>query len=256
MSLKLESEGQSVICSLIGIAVERISATGFAGVLGLACEPFGDEDLMKIRDYERVNPAWAESFMDSEAYFVHSFHASVRGNVGEYFDSESGIFSFEIVKRAFLMPSAKKDFELASAYLTFFKDTADFEKSLFSWKDMREINKPAGLLIVPDFSNAYARLVTANVQWRILLASDMVLRYRKANGMLPGAVSDLEGEWPVDSFNDEPLKYIKNDENSFTVYSVGPDLKDGKGEKLYVGGIMNLNNDFDIGFKYAIPEQI
>jgi len=97
--------------------------------------------------------------------------------------------------------------------------------------------------------NIYARLVKNYVLWRIVLAMDQVYRYYQSNGVLPDRIEAGNKEWPLDLFNDKPLRYNKTGKNGFTIYSVGPDEKDNNGQHFNIGNPVDIDEPLDVGIR-------
>lgn len=82
---------------------------------------------------------------------------------------------------------------------------------------------------------------------RAVLGVNQVVGHYQNTDELPKDVESF-ANWPLDPFDDQPLKYRKMDENGFLVYSVGTDEIDQGGENLYTYGVMELDAPQDIGF--------
>ena len=107
--------------------------------------------------------------------------------------------------------------------------------------------------LVPNSANAYARAINLRAQWRLSIAVDTLLRAFKETGILALSVVDLgDVDWPIDPFDDQPLRYRNIDGKAFVVYSIGPDEIDGDGEELFVTGVLYLDREFDIGYRFTL----
>ena len=69
---------------------------------------------------------------------------------------------------------------------------------------------------------------------------DYIFRYYKDNGVLPDRIEPGIKEWPLDPFDERPMRYKKTGETSFIIYSVGPDEEDNNGERLWKSGPISV----------------
>ena len=91
-------------------------------------------------------------------------------------------------------------------------------------------------------------------QWRIVLMMDAVIEYYQTHGGLPEKLQELSIPILVDPFDQKQLRYRKETETRFVVYSIGPDLKDGYAKDLFVDGSLNANEANDVGFRITLND--
>lgn len=100
-------------------------------------------------------------------------------------------------------------------------------------------NELAGFLVFYGWKGFYRMQVIlqrAKTCESALLATVAAMRYKAEKGFYPESLSELVdsnylSELPMDPFNDGPLTYRRTDD-SFTLYSFGPDFDDDGGEIL------------------------
>jgi hypothetical protein len=100
-------------------------------------------------------------------------------------------------------------------------------------------NDTYGTLMLNLEEPAFYRVSQLNwnikTQRRALLTVLALLQYKEKNGNLPNDLNELVEsgylkEIPMDPYSNKPLVYIKKDKDTFTLYSVGENLKDDGGQ--------------------------
>jgi hypothetical protein len=84
---------------------------------------------------------------------------------------------------------------------------------------------------------------------------DEVVRYRQEHNTLPESLDFVHTPWRTDPFDEKPLRYKKEGDAKFVVYSVGPDGRDDGAQTLYVSGVMEMKDELkeDVGFRIGLP---
>ena len=96
---------------------------------------------------------------------------------------------------------------------------------------------PVGLYLAgtmfSGYNGAHVRHVRTGVDLRITQIVLMLEQFRKKTGRLPTGPDELVPDylpvWPLDPFDGKPLRYVPRTNDTWKVYSVGPDLKDDGG---------------------------
>lgn len=83
-------------------------------------------------------------------------------------------------------------------------------------------------LLVPALDEVKGRMIEAGAETRITGAGLTVLQYRQEKKTLPESLAEAGAGGFLDPFTGKPLLY-KAAADGFTIYSVGPDLKDDSG---------------------------
>lgn len=247
---RFQIQGQILINSLIAVAIKKMAAVGIAGVQVMSGMPFPEESMEWILLETEPDPAWARGFYDSERYAVYQIYEQCPVNMmGSDVSMEEFILPFKPLWRAWMKPHSEKDLNYFTEMTRWFYTVPDYEKGSYAWHDGHVMMTGlSGSYFAPNLTNAYARLVTQTAQWRLLNAQNQVIRYYRKHRRLPDDTLMSAEEWPVDPFNDLPIKFRKIDRKHFIVYSVGPDEEDQGGEPLYVYGILETDTPQDVGF--------
>ncbi|OGF64711.1 MAG: hypothetical protein A2Y62_14760 [Candidatus Fischerbacteria bacterium RBG_13_37_8] len=260
---KLHIPGQNFIMSLTAIAMNERIASGFIGILALTSSPFPEEDIEKISTFTKIDPAWAKSYFDEDYYREMKQSEECLEDVIMYyapgFQQRPKLISAnwiahksKIVLCAMLRSYTKNMLPPLNIASEWMRKVPDFEKGHFAWHEARY-----ALVYQPnDYHNftkhAYARLIRNSVLWRLVLAMNQIMHYYQANGMLPDSIEASGKDWPLDPFDDNPLRYRKTSDNSLIIYSVGLDEKDDNGENLRISGPVGIDEPLDIGFHIVL----
>jgi hypothetical protein len=89
-------------------------------------------------------------------------------------------------------------------------------------------------LLVGAGEKGLDRAVTAEAAQQLAVSAIAIRRYEVANGKVPGSLDELAPKFllavPLDPFDDKPLRYKRNQDGSFTLYSIGANRKDDGGD--------------------------
>lgn len=123
------------------------------------------------------------------------------------------------------LPLMRKSYErmIAAARLPFAEAQAEMEAAA---------NDPARKIRAPNLGRAQIAFLRMEAQQLAAQAALAVERYRLAHGARPENLDALVpaflAEVPVDPFDEQPMR-MRVDEHSYSIYSVGDDLKDDGG---------------------------
>ena len=157
------------------------------------------------------------------------------------------ILRFRTLRCAMLMPHAKKSLDCYDKSMEWLRTVPDFEKEHYAWHGARS----ALIQDIGDtdrFAEVYARLIRNYAWWRIVMAMDQVLQHYQRYITLRVEIDTNIKDWPLDPFDDKPLRYKKAGDSSFIIYSIGADEQDNEGRKLFVSGPMDMHEIQDLGF--------
>lgn len=99
---------------------------------------------------------------------------------------------------------------------------------------LRKYRHPISSLLFPNFSRAIRTVVRHDTQRRLTITAIALKRYQLQRRQFPAELNELVPAFltavPVDPMNGQPLRYRRNADGSFTLYSVGEDGKDDGGD--------------------------
>lgn len=108
------------------------------------------------------------------------------------------------------------------------------------------INSGSGL----SYTNVAATYAGVEAQRSLVLAAIALEGYQLKHGLYPGSLKTLVPEFlaalPRDPMDGQPLRYRRNDDGTFTLYSVGWNGQDDGGDPTPVGTSSNWENGKDI----------
>ena len=117
--------------------------------------------------------------------------------------------------------AAQPDLAANSAQLTVFE----------TWQGKLLMLSQSGL---PNFNKAFQNALRYETRRELTIAALAVERHRLRHGRLPAALADLVPTFvpavPVDWMDGKPLRYRLNADGTFTLWSIGEDLKDDGGD--------------------------
>jgi hypothetical protein len=89
-------------------------------------------------------------------------------------------------------------------------------------------------MALPSFANASKNVLRYETRRELTIAALAVERHRQKHGRLPAKLDDLVPAFvravPVDWMDGNPLRYRVNADGTFTLWSIGEDLKDDGGD--------------------------
>jgi hypothetical protein len=95
-------------------------------------------------------------------------------------------------------------------------------------------------LVLPGMTRTFEIGAQTEAQRRCALTALAATRYRQAHQGLPGGPSELVPDYMNAAFHDpfdgEPLRYMRRDDGSFAVYSLGVDVIDDGGKRYNAAG--------------------
>ena len=270
---KIKIPGQLLITSLIGMAMEGINATQFLSIQALTHQQLSDQERKKIINYSKINSTWARTLFDSERYHVYKTLEQCTEDVTLEMKLEdesrpssetlemilaSKIYHSSRTLRCALQKNYTKD---TLSYMTeiteWMSRVPDFDKGTYSWHEAHSVlsNKKTFVFWAPNITNTYARIIKNVALWRLVLATDQVFLNCRNQGSLPDQIDTQNSAWPLDPFDDKPMRYRKVDDTSFIVYSIGLDEIDNQGQKLYITGPLT-DEQQDIGVHMRIKPEL
>lgn len=99
---------------------------------------------------------------------------------------------------------------------------------------LRKYRHPISALLLPNFSRAIRTTVQHDTQRRLTIVAIALKRYQLQHRQFPAELDELVPAFltavPNDLMSGQPLRYRRNADGSFTLYSVGEDGKDDGGD--------------------------
>ena len=93
---------------------------------------------------------------------------------------------------------------------------------------------PLSRMALPSFANASKNVLRYETRRELTIAALAIERFRRQHGRLPAKLADLMPGFvsavPVDRMDGNPLRYRVNADGTFTLWSIGEDLKDDGGD--------------------------
>jgi hypothetical protein len=97
-----------------------------------------------------------------------------------------------------------------------------------------------GKLLMPAFANSARKSARSQTFVDITLVACALERHRLAHGQLPDTLATLVPQFlekiPTDVMDGQPLRYRKNADGSYLLYSIGWNQKDDGGSRVMVNG--------------------
>ena len=138
-----------------------------------------------------------------------------------------------------------RSFERLKAELTSTRDA--YQRPPAAWRFYGELPGYDGLVFNPSSTNNppekcpyadFSRAATMTMQYlthrELVSAALAIKRYNLKHGTWPANLADLTPEFlasvPMDYMDGKPLRYRRNPDNTWMLYSVGDDFKDGGGD--------------------------
>jgi hypothetical protein len=156
---------------------------------------------------------------------------------------------------------SKSEMQAITEWTRWLQSVPDLRQGRFAWHEARNIfpNRRGWTRYTFDTASdgweIYARAIARTAMWRLVLAADSVLRQYEKSLSLPEDPQNDDPAWPLDPFDEKPIRYLKAGEKSFIVYSVGPDGTDQKGDPLCVVycGARRYHGPRDMGLHIVLP---
>ncbi|MCW5555621.1 MAG: hypothetical protein KIS67_26110 [Verrucomicrobiae bacterium] len=99
---------------------------------------------------------------------------------------------------------------------------------------LRKYRHPVSSLLLPNYSRAIRSVVRQDTQRRLTITVIALKRYQLQHRQFPAELNELVPAFltvvPMDPMSGRPLRYRRNADGSFTLYSVGEDGKDDGGD--------------------------
>jgi hypothetical protein len=253
---KMLIPGQTLIGTLIGIAMEKLSMEGHAGVMAMGGGPLPGAVRERVEASAVQDLGWFAASWRTE---LMGFYASLKsGAATQVSEMDLGVikwlpFKTLLFRAVFVEETDNYLFNMTQTIQSisegYLRDTQKF-----GWAHHVKL-QPRESQFSPNLNSSYGRALSLVAQARLVLMMDEALKYRQANKALPENLDFVTAPWRTDPFDEKPLRYKKEGENLFTVYSVGPDGRDDGGANLYVSGAMEMKDDLkeDIGFRVLLP---
>jgi len=217
-------------------------------------EPWTDEELARVMTLSESDLSFIYHSFEAERFSVFKT-CSVPGD--SEFMNRMGLYEVPTWQPLLRAAGAYQCREALLAHDQigdFFTTKPNIPDSRFAWHEARrDLIVPETSLLLPRMANAYARAISLRAQWRLAIAVNTVLKSYKETGKLAPNIAELgDVEWPIDPFDEQPLRYSKLADDGFVVYSIGPDEIDADGEDLYVSGVLRTDTEFDIGYRITL----
>jgi|GEM_PF-1321142 hypothetical protein len=253
---KMLIKGQTIIGALIGIAMDKLSLVGDAGVMAMGSGSLPIATRARIERTAQQDLDWFSSSWKTELMATYSvLKRSEAKAVGSIDLPLPRIGAFRpLIFRALYVFETENYLSTMTTTIQCIVEGYDREAQKYGWRAYRKIAWKESALM-PNLHAAYGRALALLAQARLVLMMDEVLKYRQEHKALPEDLDFVQAPWRVDPFDEKPLRYKKEGENLFVVWSVGPDGRDDGAQKLYVSGAMKIDDELkeDIGFRILLP---
>jgi hypothetical protein len=253
---KMLIKGQILIGTLIGIAMEKLSLVGHAGVMAMGGGPLPVETRKRIEQSALQDMDWYEASLKGE---LKAFCSALKNAEEQQFGKMDFALHRWIPMKSMIFRAlyvGETDNYLFNMTQTIQRkiDGYNREAQQFGWAMYKHL-KAKESQISFNLSASYGRALSLLAQARLVLMMDEVLKYRQEHKALPEDLDSVQAPWRVDPFDEKPLRYKKEGENLFVVWSVGPDGRDDGAQNLYVSRAMDMKDELkeDIGFRVLLP---
>ena len=253
---KMLIKDQTLIGTLIGIGMEKLCLVGEAGVMAMGSGPLPVETRTRVEETATQDLSWFAASWKTE---LMASYSTLKGAAAK----QLGTMDLAVPKVTSAQPLIFRALYVEETDNYLFNMTQTIQSMLggydrhtqkFGWAHHKSL-KPKESQLSPNLGNSYGRALCLVAQARLVLMMDEVLKYRQEHKALPADLDFVQSPWRVDPFDEKPLRYKKEGENLFVVYSVGTDGRDDGAQKLYVAGAMEMKDELkeDIGFRIALP---
>jgi hypothetical protein len=253
--------GQDDTLLRYGVLADNSAATGYGGIQAIAGRPLSPDDTMIISEQARGDLSFLTSCFERERIGRLKLfkHPPPLGNwfVGTNEDNDivKLLTTWKFLSRIWIIPIQLEYFRSSTAWREWLRTVPDLKGARYEWNDARArfmSNQSNAVIML----HSYYLGISLVSRWRVVLATDLMLRYYQERQALPDHSDTLDSSWPEDPFDGKPIRYRKTGEKSFIVYSVGPDGTDQEGKPLRFSDRFSDVSDFwkayDIGFSILI----
>jgi hypothetical protein len=251
---KMFIKGQTLIGILIGIAMEKLRLVGEAGVMAISGEPLPEDIRKSVEEASLQDISW---FADSWRAELFATLAKLKEMPPkDYWISLPARTPFrKTILRAITGRDTMNYLGNMTSLLEKIHQAYDPTGGRFGWAAVRAVPvKPSIMFTENIVDSSYGRALSMLTQARLILMMDEILKYRKEHHALPENMDFVQAPWRMDPFNEKPLSYRKENDLRFSIWSVGPDMRDDGAANLYVAGVMEFKDEKkeDIGFRVAL----
>jgi hypothetical protein len=94
---------------------------------------------------------------------------------------------------------------------------------------------------ITGLGSSFHRAIVAETSRRVVITAIALKRFQLQNGIFPEKLSELTPEFlssvPLDPIDGKPLRYKKNSDGTFLLYSIGDNDVDDGGDPTYPTGV-------------------
>lgn len=249
-------KGQTLIGTLIGIAMEKLSLVGEAGVMAMGSGPLSVELRQRVEKTAVQDLGWFSASWKAELMASYSVLKSADSKQAAQMDHPmpKWLPLRSLIFRALYKGETENYLFNMTQNIQNLMEGYRGETQKFGWLKHRSLKSKESQL-APNLDHSYGRALSLLAQARLVLMMDEVLKYRQEHKALPEALDFVQEPWRTDPFDEKPLRYKKEGDNLFVVYSVGTNGRDDGAQKLYVSGAMEMKDELkeDIGFRILLP---
>lgn len=254
-SARMCIQGQTLIGVLIGIAMEKMQLVGQAELLAIQGKPADAGTRRQLEATAQQEISWFSGAWKTELFGLLSYLRNPNPDqVTGFAPSLPKRMPFRTtVMRAAFVKETGNYLDNMTRFMQALDNGYRVKEQKFAWGEFRKMEIRQSFLF-PNLLNTYGRFLSLITQARLVLLADEVAKYRaEHNNALPADLNSVTAGWRIDPFDEKPLRYRKEADNRFVVYSTGWDGRDDGGQKLYVAGVMDMKNGTkeDIGFRIS-----
>ncbi|MEX2670561.1 MAG: hypothetical protein WD294_00485 [Phycisphaeraceae bacterium] len=216
---------------LVTIACASLCVEVSAELLGRV--PLDQAQLRRIGDaLERVTPTsddFLRRLIGEDAYMVLVLDEEGPDALAEYIDGSPMYYRLTGLTELTLM----RNWQMMELYLDAFENIEGEPERLDEYRRISNMPYPVWGGLGEESATLTGRVLISHyralARHRAAAAGLAVMRYRLAEGRLPGELGEVVDEQPLDPFTGDPLIYRVSDDG-FVIYSVNDNLVDSGGD--------------------------